>query len=113
MPDSKSSLQLKTDGLIQDTNEYDHVKDPDEEGAKQLKKLKQREKRFFYFDRLIALNTIVILCLAIIVVFVLHLILPANYRWLTAEEIDTIKNISLSAVGGLIGTVATNHFMKK
>ena len=111
MPDDQPILELETAGLIPDSNGDNHGKDPDEEGAILIKKLEQREKRFVYSERLIILGSLV--GLAILIVYVLHLILPASWRWLTEVEVDTIKNISLSAFGGLIGTLATNYFLKK
>ena len=113
MPDDQPILELETAGLIPDSNGDNHGKDPDEEGAILIKKLEQREKRFVYSERLIILGSLVVLCLAILIVYVLHLILPASWRWLTEVEVDTIKNIFLSAFGGLIGTLATNYFLKK
>ena len=111
MPDDQPILELETAGLIPDSNGDNHGKDPDEEGAILIKKLEQRKT--FCSERLIILSSLVVLCLAILIVYVLHLILPASWRWLTEVEVDTIKNISLSAFGGLIGTLATNYFLKK
>lgn len=96
MPDDQPILELETAGLIPDSNGDNHGKDPDEEGAILIKKLEQKEKRFVYSERLIILGSLVVLCLAILIVYVLHLILPASWRWLTEVEVDTIKNISLS-----------------
>lgn len=111
MPDGHPPLKLKTSGLIACRDNHD--KDPDEDGAKQLRKLERREKSAVYWERIVIIFVLVFLCLAILCVFVWHLIMPSSLRWLSEAEIETIKNISLSTFGGLLGTVATNYFLKK
>jgi hypothetical protein len=114
MPDDQPILELETAGLIPDSNGDNHGKDPDEEGAILIKKLEQREKRFVYSERLIILGSLVVLCLAILIVYVFasHTAgkLALAHRGRSRHDKE---HLSLSAFGGLIGTLATNYFLKK
>lgn len=47
---------------------------------------------------------------AIAIVWLLHLILPERWRWLTKEQVATIQNI---VTGGVVAGVATAHLRRR
>lgn len=53
-------------------------------------------------------------CAGLIVsVYTLHLILPSSWRWLSPEQLDDIKDISLTVFGSLTMSIGALFFSKK
>ena len=51
--------------------------------------------------------------LAVVFTFVFHLTAPQDYRWLTNEETEYIKTLSVTIIVGLVMSGITLLFLKK
>lgn len=66
------------------------------------KKRDDREKNQFHWVKIVFIWVLAICIIIIAIVLVLHLILPTERRWLSQDEVMTLKSIFVSGVGGAI-----------
>ena len=46
-------------------------------------------------------------------VFLAHLVLPEQYRWLSSDDLDVIKDMSLTIFGGLAMSIGTMYLTRQ
>ena len=59
---------------------------------------------FLFFGTLAAIT------LAFLVIFFLHLLAPESWRWLPAEEVESLKTLAISIMVGLLMSSITSYF---
>lgn len=85
----------------------------DEDFNNQLKKLEIGESILKYSMRRKVAAFLTGCAAAILFVFTLHLILPEELRWLSPEDLQTIKDVALTVFGGLAMSIGTMFYSKK
>lgn len=127
MPDGKQPLDCKAKEPAQlkfeiselvpqvpeNGDENSEHNNPDEKAARDLAKLELLEKSIVYYVRMAILVCLPVLCLVVLSSFALHLVLPSCWQWLTNDQVEAIKGVSLSAFGGLFLAIGTTIIMKK
>lgn len=61
---------------------------------------------------LVALVVFTAIGAGIVFTYVWHLVVPESWRWLTAEEVDAIKDFALSIATGVSLSLATKFTIK-
>lgn len=85
----------------------------DEDFEKQCQRLEMRETRHKYSIRR-CVSAFLLVCAGVVVsAYTLHLILPERLHWLTAAQLDKIKDVALTVFGGLAMSVGTLFYAKK
>lgn len=54
-----------------------------------------------------------VLCTVFVIVWLWHVVMPASWRWLVAEEITNIQSIAISILTGAIASLVISYFLKK
>ncbi len=86
---------------------------PDKKGFKTIEELELGETNLKYSLRKWVAGALTLCAALILAVFVLHLILPQKWHWLTAQEIESIKSLALTLFGALAMSIATLFYTKK
>jgi hypothetical protein len=60
----------------------------------------------------VGIAVVFFIALAILIVYVLHLTLPSQYRWLKPDEAHALADILALATGGAIGAFFSKTFQK-
>ena len=85
----------------------------DEDFDNQIKKLELGENILKYSMRRKVAAFLTGCAAIILLVFTLHLIFPEKWRWLSTQELDSIKDIALTIFGGLAMSIGTMFYSKK
>lgn len=86
--------------------------DPDEYGKKR-RSMHFKEEVWFYWVRVGFLIVSALGCLAVVFVYMWHLIGPNSYRWLCDSDLTKLKELALTIIVGLLMSVTTTYFFKK
>jgi len=95
----KTSIQNNTYNEDKDTIDYD--------------KITFKEEKVKSNARCIVVYALVLLCIVVLVSFCLNLILPIDWRWLSLEDMENIRGVALTVIGGLAMSLGTTLFIKK
>lgn len=60
-----------------------------------------------------AIAILALLGFVLIVCYVLNLILPESHRWLSPDDLSTIKDVVISIIGGLLMSLAMKYTTSK
>ena len=104
----KSPMEKKQDGQA----EAPTVPSDDEDFEKQLKELEYRETSLKFSMRRMVAGFLTFCAAVILGVFTLHLIMPESWRWLSADDLDKIKDVSITVFGGLVMSIGTLFYSK-
>lgn len=85
----------------------------DDDFNNQLKKLEFGENILKYSMRRKVAAFLTGCAGSILLVFTLHLIIPKEWRWLSPEDLQSIKDVALTVFGGLAMSIGTLFFSKK
>ena len=86
----------------------------DDTGYKQhIEKLDQQEATLKYLLRRWVAGFLTICTVVVLTVFVLHMVLPTQWRWLSPEEVAEIKSVALTVFGGLAMSIGTLFYSRK
>jgi len=72
-----------------------------------------REKNWLSWIRIGLTVFVAVMTVAIIAIFLFHLIAPGAWRWLTPDDINTIKGLAITLVVGLVMSGVTAYFFKR
>lgn len=50
---------------------------------------------------------------AIMLVYLIHLLVPESWHWLTSAQLDRIESVSVTVFGGLVMSIGTLFYSKK
>ncbi len=61
----------------------------------------------------VAVISAAVICFSITLVYSLHLIIPADKRWLTAEDLEQIRHLAISVAVGVGASLANSYFLPR
>lgn len=76
-------------------------------------RINTNEKKWQYQLRLGLSFFAVIMTVAIVGIFVFHMITPESWRWLSPEDLKNIRDLAVTIIVGLVLSVVTTNFFKK
>lgn len=92
----------------------DSEKNADKENADDqwIKQLHRDEEAAFHWVKMGCIYLVPILAASVIIVYVLNLLLPLEWRWLTPEDLSGIQNLAISIFSGVATSLSVNYFYK-
>ena len=105
----KSPLEEKTVGLA----EVPTVPSDDEDFEKQLKELEYRETSLKFSMRRLVAGFLTCCAAVIMLVYLIHLLAPEKWHWLSQAQLDRIESVSVTVFGGLVMSIGTLFYSKK
>ncbi|MDU5054436.1 MAG: hypothetical protein E6234_06240 [Sutterella wadsworthensis] len=87
------------------------TKEPKDEELSTIQKRQELSLRHWVSIGAIAL--LALLGFVLIVCYVLNLILPESHRWLSPDDLSTIKDVVISIIGGLLMSLAMKYTTSK
>jgi len=100
-PDDINQVEVR----VEDTKE-------DEPYKKELAKMSFHEKRWFYGVRVGSLIFVCAATFVVVSIYVAHLVLPTGCRWLDAQDMSSLKDLSISITVGLLMSATTTYFFR-
>lgn len=85
----------------------------DDDFEKQLKKLELGETNLKYSMRRRVAGFLTLCAAAIMLVYLIHLLVPERWHWLTSAQLDRIESVSVTVFGGLVMSIGTLFYSKK
>ena len=76
-------------------------------------KLAFGEECWLYWIRVGLIVFMAVMTVALIAIFLWHLAMPGELRWLSAAEIENIKGLAITLIVGLFMSGVTAYFFKK
>ena len=102
---------------MRDVEEHEIIagngKDVDAELEEKRKRRSFREETWFYYVRIVFLGFVSVLGLVVASSYVLHLILPESWRWLSSDQLSSLKDVTISIVTGALISQVTTYFLSK
>lgn len=77
------------------------------------RKMKSVERRAFHAVKLALIYVIPLMAFVIASVYVLNLILPADCRWLSVDDLGVLQGFVISVLSGVCTSLAVNYFYHK
>lgn len=71
------------------------------------------EETWFYWVRVIALCLISLCGFAIVGTYILHLIFPEKWHWVTPSQLSSLKDLAITILTGAVISQATTYFLGK
>jgi hypothetical protein len=75
--------------------------------------IENKEKVWLYRVRMSILGTTAVFTVVIVLVFLWNLIAPTSLRWLSIDDWERIKELSIAIIVGLLMSISTTYFFKK
>lgn len=87
---------------------------PEQDGKDDLndKRMEKREYTVRHWVKLITIGILALLGGGIVVCYVLNLLIPMDWRWLSQNGMSSIKDLVTSIVAGLMMSLAIKFFTK-
>ena len=87
---------------------------PEQDGKDDLndKRMEKREYTVRHWAKLITIGILALLGGGIVVCYVLNLLIPMDWRWLSQNDMSSIKDLVTSIVAGLMMSLAIKFFTK-
>ena len=87
---------------------------PEQDGKDDLndKRMEKREYTVRHWVKLITIGILALLGGGIVVSYVLNLLIPMDWRWLSQNDMSSIKDLVTSIVAGLMMSLAIKFFTK-
>ena len=87
---------------------------PEQDGKDDLndKRMEKREYTVRHWVKLITIGILALLGGSIVVCYVLNLLIPMDWRWLSQNDMSSIKDLVTSIVAGLMMSLAIKFFTK-
>lgn len=87
---------------------------PEQDGKDDLndKRMEKREYTVRHWVKLITIGILALLGGDIVVCYVLNLLIPMDWRWLSQNDMSSIKDLVTSIVAGLMMSLAIKFFTK-
>jgi hypothetical protein len=87
---------------------------PEQDGKDDLndKRMEKREYTVRHWVKLITIGILALLGGGIVVCYVLNLLIPMDWRWLSQNDMSSIKDLVTSIVAGLMMSLAIKFFTK-
>ena len=76
-------------------------------------KMSYQEDQWFFWVRVGFLVFSSFLTVAVVTIFLWHLVAPSPARWLPEADLAKIKDVALAIIVGLVMSGATTYFFKK
>lgn len=111
MPDL--SLKQQEEPYLEKECGFLSDKNPDQKASKTIEDLELNETSLRYSLRAKVAWFLAVCCGAIMLAFVWHLVAPEWLCWLAPSRLETIKNVALTAFGGLALSIGTIFISKK
>lgn len=73
----------------------------------------KKEAAIIHRVKIAAFCLIPLLATTCVVVYMLHLILPSDWRWLCDEDLAALRSASISILAGVMSSVAVGYFFPK
>jgi hypothetical protein len=102
--------KFKAEELNGDIQQIEPGYDPDLHEAQRVAQIKDIRVRSWI--KIVALVVFTAIGAGIVFTYVWHLVVPESWRWLTAEEVDAIKDLALSIATGVSLSLATKYTIK-
>lgn len=84
-----------------------------DEYAPRRRFMSYREDVWLYWVRVFFLVFSCLATLAVVTVYMWHLVAPTYWRWLADIEISKLKDLALTIIVGLIMSATTTYFLRK
>lgn len=68
------------------------------------------EKKLIFVVKILGIIVSSLFLIAVFIIYMLHLILPENKRWLTTNDILEIKSIAVAVASGIFSSLASSYF---
>jgi len=107
------NLKHQGDPYLENECELLSNKNPDQKASRTIEELELNETSLRFSLRAKVACFLAGCCGAIMVVFVWHLIAPQTFCWLCPQRLEAIKDVALTAFGGLALSVGTIFISKK
>lgn len=100
--------------INKDLEEDISVKKSDLEDPDTIRKRNESKELTILFQiKRIVIYLVSVELIVIFLVYVLHLIIPIKFRWLSIEEIEKIRSIAVSIIVGIMSSLIPMFFFKR
>lgn len=100
--------------INKDLEEDISVKKSDLEDPDTIRKRNESKELTILFQiKRIVIYLVSVALIVIFLVYVLHLIMPIKFRWLSIEEIEKIRSIAVSIIVGIMSSLIPMFFFKR
>lgn len=81
--------------------------------AQKRQAMSYHEDRWFYWVRVGFLLLASVVSAAIVIIYLWHLVMPQNLRWLCDNDFSRLKDLALTIIVGIILSLTTTYFFNK
>lgn len=81
--------------------------------TRERQRMSFREDVWFYWVRVGFLLFASLATLGVVSIYMLHLVIPVEWRWLCDSDMTRLKDLSLTIIVGLLMSVTTTYFFRK
>lgn len=100
--------------INKDLEEDISIKKSDLEDPDTIRKRNESKELTILFQiKRIVIYLVSVALIVIFLVYVLHLIMPIKFRWLSIEEIEKIRSIAVSIIVGIMSSLIPMFFFKR
>lgn len=84
-----------------------------ENADEELLRWQKDEGKAFHCVKMAVIYGLPCLATVVTVVYFAHLLLPAEWRWLAKDELDSLQSLVISVLSGVATSLSVNYFFRQ